>query len=288
MSTAESKVTRLQREISDLERKIAETTTKAASNREKARKARDAAGRATNTSSSGSKLREAERADREAESHEKRRGELERQRANKTRELFSAQQQVAKENQEAQKKLVRQQEEGRRRIESDLARLQRDQAEAVRRVLPSPVRSALVAPKAPETEYDLFISHASEDKVEIAAPLAEKLTALGATVWYDEAVLTAGDSLRREIDKGLRLSRFGVVILSPAFFAKEWPQRELDGLVALQTDRGGKVVLPVWHRVTKDDVLRFSPTLADLVALNTAVLTTDAIAEKLMEAGARS
>jgi hypothetical protein len=154
-------------------------------------------------------------------------------------------------------------------------------------VLPSPGRSAFVAREGAEAEYDLFISHASEDKADIAAPLAGKLINLGASVWYDDAVLTAGDSLRCEIDKGLRLSRFGVVILSPAFFAKEWPQRELDGLVALQTDRRGKVVLPVWHRVTKDDVLRFSPTLADLVALNTAVLTIDAIADKLMEAVAR-
>jgi hypothetical protein len=40
-------------------------------------------------------------------------------------------------------------------------------------------------------------------------------------VWFDEFTLKVGDSLRRTIDHGLGYSRFGVVVLSPAFFAKE-------------------------------------------------------------------
>ena len=80
-------------------------------------------------------------------------------------------------------------------------------------------------------EWDVFISHAGEDKDQVARPLAKQLTALGVRVWYDEAALTLGDSLNRSIDAGLSRSRFGVVILSRHFFEKEWPQRELDGLV---------------------------------------------------------
>jgi hypothetical protein len=76
-----------------------------------------------------------------------------------------------------------------------------------------------------------------------------------------------GDSLRRSIDRGLRDSRFGIVVLSPDFFAKEWPQRELDGLAARETSGGKKVILPIWHNITKEDVLRYSPTLADRVAI---------------------
>ena len=60
--------------------------------------------------------------------------------------------------------------------------------------------------------------------------------------------LTVGDSLRRSIDKGLARSRFGIVIISKAFLQKEWPQKELDGLVAREIE-GIKVILPVWHEI---------------------------------------
>ncbi|MGH8546750.1 MAG: toll/interleukin-1 receptor domain-containing protein, partial [Gammaproteobacteria bacterium] len=77
-----------------------------------------------------------------------------------------------------------------------------------------------------------------------------------------------GDSLRRNIDRGLVESRFGVVILSPAFLAKEWPNKELDGLVAREDSRE-KVILPIWHKVTATDISRFSPILADKLAIST-------------------
>jgi hypothetical protein len=86
--------------------------------------------------------------------------------------------------------------------------------------------------------WDIFISHAWEDKEEIARPLTEALQQVGLKVWYDEFALTLGDSLRRSIDRGLNESRYGLVILSPHFFAKEWPQRELDRLVAREINSG--------------------------------------------------
>ncbi|MBC8064574.1 MAG: toll/interleukin-1 receptor domain-containing protein, partial [Chlorobia bacterium] len=129
---------------------------------------------------------------------------------------------------------------------------------------------------------DAFISHASEDKDDFVRDLAKRLTDAGVTVWYDEQSLGVGDSLRRKIDEGLARSRFGIVILSTHFFKKEWPQRELDGLVALET-AGRSRILPIWHKVSKDEVAAFSPTLADKVALNTAVLTIDEIVEKLVD-----
>jgi hypothetical protein len=117
--------------------------------------------------------------------------------------------------------------------------------------------------------WDVFISHASEDKDSVARPLAELLKHAGLEVWFDEFALKLGDNLRRSIDHGLTHSRYGVVVLSPAFFAKEWPQKELDGLVARESGRR-KVVLPVWHNVTREDVERFSPILAGRVAVSTS------------------
>ena len=92
-------------------------------------------------------------------------------------------------------------------------------------------------------------------------PLAEELSFKGVNVWYDELTLTVGSSLRRSIEKGLIDSRHGIVILSPDFFKKEWPQKELDGLNALE-DGVRTVVLPIWHKVNKADVLQYSPILA--------------------------
>lgn len=113
--------------------------------------------------------------------------------------------------------------------------------------------------------WDAFISHASEDKAGFVQPLADKLKAANLRIWYDDWSLKVGDSLRRSIDKGLSTSRYGIVVLSPSFFTKEWPQRELDGLVAREVD-GQRVILPVWLNVSVNDVCRYSPTLADRVA----------------------
>ena len=119
-----------------------------------------------------------------------------------------------------------------------------------------------------KTAYDIFISHASEDKDRIARPLYEALKNRGVSVWFDEAVLKLGDSLRRKIDEGLSKCKYGVVILSPSFLSKEWPQKELDGLVARETASGKKAILPIWHEIDRDTLLRYSPTLADKLAGN--------------------
>jgi hypothetical protein len=92
-------------------------------------------------------------------------------------------------------------------------------------------------------EWDIFISHASEDKDAFVRPLAVGLRKSGLQVWYDEFTLTVGDSLRRSIDHGLAHSRFGIFVISESFLRKQWPQKELDGLVAREVD-GVKVILP--------------------------------------------
>jgi TIR domain len=119
-------------------------------------------------------------------------------------------------------------------------------------------------------EYDVFISHASEDKEAVASPIAHALIQHGLTVWLDELVLKLGDSLSRRIEAGLARCRFGVVVLSPAFFAKEWPRRELEGLAARETAAGTKVILPVWHNVDRGFLLEHAPILADRLAVLTS------------------
>ena len=113
--------------------------------------------------------------------------------------------------------------------------------------------------------WDVFISHASEDKDDFVRLLADNLQRSGLRVWFDEFTLTVGDSLRRSIDRGLAKSQYGIVVISPSFLEKDWPQRELDGLVAREID-GVKVILPVWHNIGADEIRRYSPMLADRLA----------------------
>jgi len=119
----------------------------------------------------------------------------------------------------------------------------------------------------PANLWDVFVSHASEDKDEFVRPLVDRLRKMGLETWYDESSLTVGDSLRRSIEHGLSNSSYGVVVISPSFLKKEWPQRELDGLSSLETD-GRTRILPVWYRVDRSAVAEHSPMLADRKALN--------------------
>lgn len=132
-------------------------------------------------------------------------------------------------------------------------------------------------------EFDMFLSHAAEDKEsfcdEFSSILKEKY---GLKVWYDSISIKWGDSIRTEIDKGLKKSKFGVVIVSRNYIKKYWTKYELEALFQIESN-GGKVILPIWHDITKKEVQDFSPTLAGKLALNTGMMTPDEIAEKLNE-----
>ncbi len=149
--------------------------------------------------------------------------------------------------------------------------------------IPSLVRSNI--PPAVESggqSHDVFISHASEDKEDIVRPLANALMSKNLDVWYDEFTLRIGDSLRQKIDKGLANSRVGLVVLSPSFIAKGWTNYELDGIVT-RTVSGEQILLPIWHNITKQQVVNFSPSLADKVARSTATHTVEEIATEIAD-----
>ena len=118
--------------------------------------------------------------------------------------------------------------------------------------------------------YDLFICHASEDKDGLVRSLAKALQKENIEVWYDESSLRLGDSIRLSLDKGLKACRFGVVVLSKAFFDKQWPQYELDGLAEREMKGRDKVILPIWHCVNHDDVMNYSPSLAGRSAVSSS------------------
>jgi len=156
------------------------------------------------------------------------------------------------------------------------------------RALPLASVPSLVQPNGPPgegavaREHDVFISHASEDKDAVVRPLAAALVAEGLNVWYDEFELRIGDSLRRKIDQGLANSRVGLVVLSHSFIAKGWTNYELDGIVTRSVS-GEQVLLPIWHNISKQEVVAYSPSLADKVARSTATHTVEEIAKEIAE-----
>lgn len=131
--------------------------------------------------------------------------------------------------------------------------------------------------------YDFFISHATEDKNDIAIPLYHALKNRGAEVWFDEFEMTVGDSLRKSIDRGLANSKHGIVILSKIYMSKFWTGVELNALFQKWANADSKVILPIWHNITKTDVERFSPMLLDILAFKSADLTIDEMADGFMD-----
>ncbi len=132
-------------------------------------------------------------------------------------------------------------------------------------------------------QYDVFIAHASEDKKDFVDPLARLLQEKELVVWYDDFVLRYGASLRREIDKGIANSRRGIVVLSHAFFAKEWPQTEVDGMMAIQMQGGSPYIFPIWHGIESEEVSRRSPTLAGRKAARTSAMDIEEIANAIAQ-----
>jgi hypothetical protein len=130
---------------------------------------------------------------------------------------------------------------------------------------------------------EIFISHASEDKDEFVRPLAEALSRKQFSVWYDEYVLTVGDSLRESIDKGLRDCTYGIVIFSEHFFEKKWPRAELNALFGRMMNESEKRILPVLHGIPFSMLQERSPLLADLYAVPTSI-GLDAVVKHLIQA----
>lgn len=151
--------------------------------------------------------------------------------------------------------------------------------ETVTRAQPSPRRQTNAGLRK-RRKSDVFVSHATEDKG-FVLPLVKALERAGITVWYDNTMVGWGDDLRRSIDRGLANCRYGIVVFSRAFLkGKRWTEHELSGLFAKER-LGKKVILPIWHKVTRADLLKYSPALADRLAKDSKNDSTKEIVKSL-------
>jgi hypothetical protein len=120
----------------------------------------------------------------------------------------------------------------------------------------------------PDERWDCFISYASDDRDAVASLLANELQSKGIKVWYDQFEITPGMQLLRSINEGLANSNFGIVILSPRFFAKEWTQRELAGLYSLSIREGDRpFIIPIWYKISVDEISKQAPLMSDIISI---------------------
>jgi len=279
LSTYQSKVGRLRGEIASLNKKLGSEKSNQAKKSKEANSTAATITKNTSASSRKTKLKKIDRLNGELGKIQKNIGNLEAAIASKTKELHSAEQRLSKEQGKEDKK----RRDTELKHEDTLTRKVRERNRLER------LQSELSAEYPDyervedDTEYDLFISHASQDKDDFVEPLAGILTKMGFRVWYDDFILKVGDSISRSIDKGIARSSYGLVVLSPHFFAKQWTQRELAGLTTREVAGRKKLILPVWHNVTHEDVMEYSPTLADKKALDTRQMDLEEIARSIAE-----
>ena len=276
ISARQNEVARHQKTLAELQKKLADESKKEASKTDEINRIERSITKSTPSSAFRSKQQQITRAMSAVADIQKKKSDITKKIADTNGRLHKAQEALKKDEEKERKKI--------HESEKKRAREQLNHQRAITQELRTQYSYKADKNRLPmrNVEYDVFISHASEDKEEFVKPLVEALQASGYKVWYDEFTLKIGDSLRRSIDNGLKNSRYGIVIFSSAFFAKNWTQYEVDGLVTREME-GRKVILSIWHMVSKDQVQNFSLSLADKKAINRSLSTIDEIVAQLAE-----
>ncbi len=274
----QNKINQLDKEIADLETKIAAESKIEADRSMKILNTQKSITKYTPVSTASMRMRQIEGYNREIARAQQKRADLQKKQADKRSQrakyAIDLQREIEKENIKSLHEQKKMQEMYEQKVEA----LTRSLNEAISS---SPSLTNLYN-QTDESEYDVFISHASEDKLPFVEDLVKALQDRDVKVWYDSINIGWGDSLRTQIDNGLKKSKFGIVILSENYIKKGWTQYELEGLFNIEMTKG-KTILPIWHNITKQQVLDFSATLAGRKALTTATMTADEIADMFVE-----
>ena len=263
------KVNSLDKEIADLEKK------KAADNHKKA--SRVSVSKNASESMIKSKMRQIENYEEKARKAEAASADYGKKISDKRTKRNDAYLKLQKEEQNERKKQEKSIENMKRVYEQRISELESLRLSKVK-------NEFLETVSGDEPEYDVFVSHAWEDKADFVEAFVQALKDREIKVWYDKSKIKWGDSMRARIDDGLRKSKFGVAILSPNYIAegKYWTKAELDGLFQMESING-KTLLPIWHNLTKKQVMDYSPILASKLAMTTATMTAEEMADELLD-----
>lgn len=270
-------VNTLDKEITDLEKKKAAKDKEIASLQGKVNTTNKSITKNTSPSMLSSKLRQITGWETDIAKKSKESADLSAKIADKRKKRSEAYLKLQKAQQDEQKKSDKQTAKMIKDYENRINELQRQAMQQI-------IQPQLHYISQKDEEYDVFISHAWEDKEDFVDELVTEMRRLGIKVWYDTDRLKWGDSMREKIDKGLSKSRYGVVVLSPDYIREDkyWTKSELNGLFQVETING-KTILPIWHKLTKKQVTEYSPIIADRKALTTSDYTAEEMANTLKE-----
>lgn len=127
-------------------------------------------------------------------------------------------------------------------------------------------------------EYDVFISHASKDKEDLIEELYHSLSKLGISIFYDKESLEWGDNWKERILNGTKRAEFAIIVISENFFDREWTERELSEFLNRQNRNGQKLILPIVHNITMQQLQKKYPNVADIQAIDSSKYNCDQIA----------
>lgn len=222
-----------------------------------------------------SKNKQIDKLNKEIAQSKSKQAEIQKQIAVKTKAKNEKSIQLQKEQDKENKKI---QKEQAKTYSEYQKRLEEVKKELTKNVANTTITSSNVYVQNNHIKYDVFLSHASEDKEAFVDDFVHELQNRGISVWYDSLNIAWGDSLRSKIDEGLKNSRYGIVVLSQSYIRKGWTQYELEGLFNIEMTNG-KTILPIWHNISLKEIMDFSPTIAGRKAMNTIMQTPAEIAE---------
>lgn len=279
ISLLQNQISRLKTEIMTERKKLSDEKTKESNALTNKSKAEKQITKTSSPSTISSKTREIQRANDDMIKSQKNQVTINKKIATKEGELIKKESQLIREQEREDK----QRQQAQQKREQEMEKRHNDMLKSIQQVTSMSLSNNINPSLEVKQEYDIFISHAWEDKDDFVRPLAESLLNEGIKVWYDETSIKWGASIRQSIDNGLSHSRFGIVVISSVFLEKYWTNYEVDGLFQKEAVNGSPVLLPIWHKVTKDEVLNKSVTLAGRNALNTAMLSIDEIVEQVKQ-----
>lgn len=223
LSSIQSKIVQYQKELNILEQRLSKEQLKESGKLKDEARIRSSITKNTTTAIAATKNRQMENLRNEANNSKAEQARLTSAIAKKRGDIANAENEYRKEDARLR---VRQQAEYQSALDQQSTLIDSQRAQINKLIRRSPSRQEVV--HMDEKEYDFFISHASEDKAEIATPLYQALEARGAHVWYDDFEVHVGDSLRRSIDRGVAGSKYGILILSPNYIKKYWTEKEFN------------------------------------------------------------
>ncbi len=130
-------------------------------------------------------------------------------------------------------------------------------------------------------EYSVFVSHSSDDKIEYVDDLVREMKQLGISVFYDTDVISWGDNLKEQIDKGLENCELAVIVISKNYFGKEWTEYEIQSLFNRQSKEKKKLILPILYNISKEEFNNHYPLLKNIVFKHAKSLSKQKLAEEV-------